>query len=273
SQSTFASIVSSIKSGGGYNYIYADGVSDTLSTSLYRFNGIPVEITTNAQYVDGMKKLLAGASLPIIANGYNNGNPVIEEEYVGAANVAGLIGEACFTYGTGIYTGTNWISMANALLYTTTRHSVAICGGRGSLADNRALRIYYLASWWLTYDPTYSVALEIMGSAGGVDLFPEETFVPAGPLQTATTSISQLQRSTGVYAREFAGCYLKGSWWNACAAIVNPTSSTLSIPALSKPYHWTLTLDNNNLYDGGGTSLTHSVPTTLAPGTAAVVFP
>jgi hypothetical protein len=273
SQSGFTGIANAIRSAGGYNYIYADGVSSNLSISLYHFSGTPVEITTDAQYVGGMKQLLAGSPLPTIANGYMNGNPVQEEEYVGASNVAGIFGESCFAGHTNLYTGQHWIDMANALVYTTTHHLVAICGGRGDFADNRAQRMYWLGSWWLTYDPTYSVALEIMSSTGGVYLFAEETIVPFNPIQTATTSITQLRRSTGVYAREFAGCYLKGSSWDACAAIVNPTSSTLSIPPLSKPYHWTLTLDNNNLYNGGATSLTHSVPTTLAPGTAVVILP
>jgi hypothetical protein len=270
-QSTFAAVVSSIKSGGGYNYAYADGVSDALTTSLYRFNHAPVEITTNTQYVSGMKTVLGGVSLPVIANGYNNGNPVTQEEYVGATNIAGIFGEACFTYGTGAYTGTNWLNMANALIYTTTHHVVGICGGNGSLSDNRALRNYWLSSWWLTYDPTYSVALEIMGSQGGVYLFAEETLVPYSPLQTATSSIGQLQRSNGVYAREFSGCYLKGVNVGACAAVVNPMSSTLSIPHLSRSYTRRLVLDNNNLYNGGQVYIETGLPT-LGPGTGQIIF-
>jgi hypothetical protein len=209
--------------------------------------------------------------LPTIVNGYMNGNPVQEEEYIGAPNIAGIFGESCFTHDSGTYTDQRWRDQANALLDTTQHHYPAICGGNGSLSDNRALRNYWLSSWWLTYDPTYSVALEIMSSPGSVYLFAEETLVPYSPLQTATSSISQLQRSNGVYAREFSGCYLKGVSVGACAAVVNPTSSTLSIPHLSRSYTRRLVLDNNNLYDGGQVYLKTGLPT-LGPGTGQIIF-
>jgi hypothetical protein len=41
---------------------------------------------------------------------------------------------------------------------------------------------------------------------------------------------------------------------------------------LSKTYHHVLVLDNNNLYNGGKVSLSSSVPKTLAPGTAVLLF-
>jgi hypothetical protein len=272
SQNGYAGIATAVKNSGGYDYVYADGVSDTLSMSLYRYNGTPVEITTNAQYVGGMKQLLTRSPLPIIANGYMNGNPVTEEEYVGAANVSAMFGESCFAGHTSISTGQHWLDMANALIYTTQHQRVAICGGRGDYADNRSQRLYWLSSWWLTYDSTYSVALEIMGSAGSVYLFAEQELVPTGPLTTATSSVDQLKMSNGTYAREFNTCYLKGVPFDNCVAIVNPTSSTLSLPTLKHTYHWTLTLDNNNLYNGGVVTWTHSVPSSLAPGTGTVLF-
>jgi hypothetical protein len=268
-QSVFAGVVNNIKNGGGYNFAYADGVSANLSTSTYRFNAQPVEMTTNTQYIDGMKQLLAGVSLPVIANGYNNGDPLTEaQEYVGASNIVGLFGETCFTWGDAAYTGTAWTDMANGLLYSTQRSSWAICGGRGTLSDNRALRTYYLASWWLTYDPNWSVALEIMSSdSNPVDVFAEEQIVPINPLQTATT-ISSLQTSTGAYARQFGACYYDKTAWGACAAVVNPTSATVAMPSLTSAYHHSLALDNNNLYAGGKASLSTTVPTSLASGQA-----
>jgi hypothetical protein len=272
SQSGFAGIANAIKAGGGYNYVYADGVSSDLSISLYHFIGTPVEITTDAQYVGGMKQLLTGSPLPTIANGYMNGNPVQEEEYVGASNVTAIFGESCFAGHTNLYTGQHWLDMANALVYTTAHHSIAICGGRGDFADNRAQRMYWLGSWWLTYDPTYSVALEIMGSTGNVYMFAEQTLVPTGPVTTATTSISQLQTSTGAYAREFQTCYLKGVAFDNCATVVNPTASTVAMPVLHHTYKWSLVLDNNNLYNGGTMTYARGIPTSLASGSAVVIF-
>ncbi|HEY6357377.1 MAG TPA: hypothetical protein VIX35_03985, partial [Vicinamibacterales bacterium] len=236
SQTGFQGIAQSIAAGGGYDYIYGDGVSDSLATSLYRIAPTPVEITTDAQYVSAMKQLLTLSPLPVLINGYNNGNPVTEEEYVGAANIGGVIGEACFTGPTNVYTGQNWIDMANALLYTTQRGAWAICGGRGDYADNRAQRIYWLASWWLTYDPSRSVALELMASDGNpVYVFAEEQLVPTNPLQTAS-SISALQTSTGAYARQFGSCYYDKVAWGACAAIVNPSSTSTAMPSIVSAY-------------------------------------
>jgi hypothetical protein len=162
--------------------------------------------------------------------------------------------------------------MANALLYTTGRHYPAACIGKGGLSDNRALRNYWLSSWWLTYDPTYSVAGELMSSNSDVYVFAEQELVPTSPLQTATSAITQLKRTNGVYAREFAACYLAGANIGACAAVVNPTSSTLSIPSLSKAYHRRLVLDNNNLYGGGKVYIYSGLPT-LGPGTGQIIFP
>jgi hypothetical protein len=271
-QSGYAEITSTVKSQGGFNYAYVDGVSSNLSISLYRFGGAPVEITTDAQYVAGMKATMARSALPTIINGYMNGNPVQEEEYVGATNIAVIFGESCFTTYTGAYTDQRWTDMADALLYTTGRHYPAICVGKGGLSDNRALRNYWLSSWWLTYDPTYSVAGELMTSPGNVYVFAEQELVPTSPLQTATSAITQLKRSNGVYAREFAACYLSGVNIGACAAVVNPTSSTLSIPSLSKAYHRRLVLDNNNLYGGGKVYIYSGLPT-LGPGTGQIIFP
>ena len=278
SQSGYLGIVNAIAASGGFNYIYADGVSDSLATSLYRMSPTPVEITTNAAYVAGMQALMALSPLPMIINGYNNGSPLtVEQEFVGSSNIAAPFGEGCFAYRTSLLTDTpyqhKWSDMANALLATTSRGYPAICGGRGDLADNRALRMYYVASWWLTYDPNYSVSLELMTSSSNVYLFPEQLIVPTNPVQSPGSSISSLQSSTGAYVRQFGACYYDKVAWGSCAAIVNPSyDNTVNMPAVAANYHHALVLDNNNLFDGGQATLSNSVPASLAPGTAIVLF-
>jgi hypothetical protein len=162
--------------------------------------------------------------------------------------------------------------MANALLYTTGRHYPAICVGKGGLSDNRALRNYWLASWWLTYDPTYSVAGELMTSPGDVYVFAEQQLVPTRPDQVVN-NINSLRWWTGAYVRRFEACYYDQHPWGYCAAVVNPSStSSAAIPSLPVTYHHSLILDLNNLYGGGKASLSTSVPTKLAPGTAVILF-
>jgi hypothetical protein len=274
SQNAFAAIVQAVVAGGGFDFIYADGVSDSLSTSLYRIAPTPSEISTDGQYVSGMKQLLSMSALPAIINGFNNGNPVTEEEYVGASNVNAVLGENCFTDRTKVWTDQHWLDMANALLYTTQRGYRAVCGGRGEQADTRPNRLYWLASWWLTYDANYSVALELMSSdANPVYVFAEEMLVPTGPLQTAGASIGSLQNASGAYARQFSACYYDKVSWGSCAAVVNPSgTSTVNMPAFASNYHHSLSLDLNNLYAGGHASLSSGVPGTLSPGTAVVLF-
>jgi len=273
SVSGYQGVTQTIASGGGFDYVYADGVNDTLADSLYHFSPTPVEITTSAQYVSGMESLFAVSALPVIANGYMNGNPVTNEQYVGASNVAAMFGESCFSTYSNTIVGSQWQKMANALLYTTSRGYPAICGARDTLSDTRPGRIYWLASWWLTYDPNYSVALELITSSSAVDLFPEVMLVPTNPLQTAgSNDVAALQSSTGAYIRQFGACYYDKIPWGSCAAVVNPTSSSVSMPSAASGYHHALALDFNNLYDGGAASLTSSVPGSLGPGSAAVLF-
>lgn len=273
SQAGYAGVVKLETAGGGYDYVYADGVSDSLTTSL---SGPrlpkPVEITTNVQYVTGMKQMLAVSSLPTLINGYNNGNPVTEEEYVGSPNVAGVWGEECFSTPTRVQTDGYWQEEENALLYTTAHHTYAICGGRDGLADTRPGRTYYLASWWLSYDPIYSVSFAEFASYGTVYVFPEQLIVPTRPDQVITNILS-LRWWTGAYVRRFEACYYDQQPWGYCAAVVNPSSiSSAAIPPLPVTYHHSLTLDLNNLYEGGKANLSTSVPTELAPGGAVILF-
>jgi hypothetical protein len=273
SQTGYGGVIAKETVNGGYDFVYADGVSDSLATSLWGQRlPIPTEITTNAQYVTGMEQLMAVSPLPTIINGYNNGNPVTEEEYIGAPNIKAIFGEECFTEASRVQTNQYWIDQENALLDTTAHGLYAICGGRGALADTRPERIYYLASWWLSYDPTYSVSLAEFSSYATVYVFPEQALVPTRPDQVETT-ISAIKWYTGVYIRRFEACYYMQVSWGPCAAIVNPSStSNANIPQLPVTYHHSLALDANNLYEGGTASLSTSVPTSLAPGSAVILF-
>lgn len=48
-----------------YDYVLADGVSGSLHTSLYRMSAPPVELSSDAQYLDGMKVVLAASARPV----------------------------------------------------------------------------------------------------------------------------------------------------------------------------------------------------------------
>jgi hypothetical protein len=79
--------------------------------------------------------------------------------------------------------------------------------------------------------------------------------------------------STGVYMRRFENCYYDQTSWGACAAVVNPSTVTGTLPGIAlQLYHHSLVLDLNNLYAGGKASLSTTVPKTLAPSTAVILF-
>jgi hypothetical protein len=165
-----------------------------------------------------------------------------------------------------------WQLLEDALLYTTSHGRYAICGGRSAQPDTRPFRIYYLASWWLSYDPTYSVSIAEFNSSGSVYVFPEQTVVPTRP-DEVVTDINGLRWYTGVYIRRFEACYYNQVSWGPCAAVVNPSSThSAAIPSLPIAYRHSLALDLNNLYAGGVASLSTSVPTSLAPGTAVILL-
>lgn len=272
SQGGYQVVAQQIAASGGFDYIYADGVSSNLTESDSMMSPMPIEISTDSDYVNGMKQLLTTSPLPTIANGYENGNPLQEEEYVGAPNIAGVFGEDCFTTNTRKATDYYWVEQANALIYTTSHARYAFCGGRGNFTDTRAFRTYYLASWWLTYDPRYSVSLEEFASYGTVYLFAEQLIVPASPTASAS-DVRQLKWYTGAYVRRFDACYYNRVLWGACAAIVNPSSTaSAAIPKFPVAYHHSLALDNNNLFEGGQASLSATVPTVLGPASAVILF-
>jgi hypothetical protein len=114
-----------------------------------------------------------------------------------------------------------------------------------------ANRLYALASWWLTYDPNYSVVAPIAPAADGTSLFPEYDIVPLGPKTSAAGGRVRTLRRDGVYVREFAQCFQNGMAIGACAAVVNPTSSPRAVPSLSGGYTRALTLNDASSVSGG----------------------
>mgnify|MGYP001198644650 CR=1 FL=1 len=267
----YSQVTAKAVASGAYDFLFADGVSDSLAESTFRMSSRPVEIASDRDYVAGMKRLLAAAARPVIINGFNNGNPLAIETYATSSNVAGIYGEECFHSNRGPKTEEAWRNDAQSLLYTTAHDRYAFCGGHGNDPDNRAERLYWLASWWLTFDLRHSVAMEEFESPGDVYVFPEIQLVPTGPLQTAGGNIDRLRASSGVYLREFRSCYEAGSSIGPCAAVVNPSAAASApLPSTSQTYSRSLSLRENNLFDGGRLGFA-SPPSVLGPGQAVIL--
>lgn len=134
-----------------------------------------------------------------------------------------------------------------------------------------AWRLYTYASFLLSYDPHHAVIEEsLSGGASGLNVFPEWLLVPMNPSVTASDVSGYLQPS-GVYWRTFAACYQSAAPVGPCAVAVNPSrTATVALPA---GYTRALALSGGGVSDGGTATIMAPAPTSLAPASAAIVFP
>jgi hypothetical protein len=276
-KSAFNSLTASIAaSSRGFNFIEVDNADWDRTSAWWRFNTWGTEITTNTAYTAAVQGLLASSALPTIFNGLhdNAGGLAVSGDTAFLPYSSGGMSENCMQDAVGPMRDSAWLFSENTILYTTNQHKWAVCEGESTVGgtDNRVDRTYFMASWWLTYDPNYSVAFPAFYSTGGVLVFPEYKIVPVQPLQTAWTNVSYLLTSTGIYARQFGACYQNGVALGACASFVNPSSTaSASLPSIAKNYHHILLLDKNNSYSGGVASWGTALPSYLAPGHAVIL--
>jgi hypothetical protein len=258
-------------SGGVFNG--SDGTQ--LTGLLYNFNAASKEIADDASFVAAEKQMLASAARPVFVNGATpyTLQPSYGGAFLKAPNVAGQNFEGCFGDDSGVIGdtaggGPRWTNMSNALLAAYGYGAPAVCMNLAPATP--ANRLFVLASWWLTYDPARSIIAAFALAADGSSVLPEFDVVPRQPLQTASSSVASL-RSGGAYVREFGACYQAGAPIGPCAAVVNPSSSPVAVPALSGHYTSALALDANSAYAGGKAAWSGTVPGQLGPQSAIIV--
>ncbi len=238
---------------------------------FYGFNDAAVEITSDDVFRDAWIGYLAQAVRPLFLNGNDpvTGLPAYGGAFLRQANVWGAVHEGCFRGEAGLQTERRdrWRSYETSLLANTELHKLSVCFMIGT--PTIPSRLYALASWWLSYDPQWSVMAPIDPVPGGSAILPETELVPAYPLRTAHHSIDELREDTGVYVREFARCYLRGSPVGACAAFVNPSLRPMQMPHSASRYHRALVLDDRDLLRGGRVSWNHDVPTIIPASTGS----
>ena len=71
--------------------------------------------------------------------------------------------------------------------------------------------------------------------------------------------------------REFGACYYRGVNKGKCAVVVNPGTSTVTVPTTA--YSHSLTLSGGGVLDGGSVGFSGSRPSSLAPGSGAILLP
>lgn len=225
----------------------------------------------NATWLAAQKRIIATAPKPVFLNGIISYAP---STVITLPNVLGIMLESCATTNntTGIV-GSTWIANMNELLLVTSLHRRAVCVNYGTtLSLSLAERLYGLASWWLTYDPTYSVNLTDIITSDGHEVYPEHGIMLYSPLTTATSqNIATLRTSTGVYLREFTYCYVNKAAIGACAAEVNPDGVSHTAPVTHFKYAHFLKLTTTSWYKGGAVSWGAGTFTTLPAHSARIL--
>ncbi len=254
------------------DYFFADDSGgDLKGGDFYGFNAPEVEVQTDAQWLAGRMQLFAQATRPLVLNGIgSDGMPAYNGAYLDSSNVAGLNLEGCFSSSdAGRPSGSAWTRQANGLLAALKHHKLAICMSTGT--QTPANRIYYVASYWLIYDPTYSVAGSVVTMPDGYVVEPAFDIVPRDPIASASSDVASLQTANGTYVREFAHCYQQGRLIGRCATVVNTSQSAVSLTSLANTYAHSLALNANSSYTDGAATWSASVPTQV-PATSAVVL-
>lgn len=256
-----------------------DGVDGTPASGLlWNFNQ-----QHSAEYGDGADQewisaraqMLAAAPRPVFINGrdYATWLPSYNGAYLESANVVGENNEGCFNaddYGVMNDTSNHWQNMANSLLAVTALRKYAVCMMMGQVTP--ASRLYAYASWWMTYDPVFSIGGQVNTGPDGYAVYPEFDIVPTLPKTTAASNISGLRSGgSGPYVREFGACYQDGAAIGPCAAIVNTSGSTQAVPPLTGTYAHTLSLDSNGTYTGGRAWWANGVPASIGTTSAVIV--
>lgn len=244
----------------------------TFSSWLSALNALHTAVAANKStqfFVNALNAWTLGAS-PVDLAGTTTPSAVL-----------GAMCESCFVTNVGAETGATWVSHENAAIAVVNNAKIFwdYCRNTASASTSQALRIYCYASFLLTYDPSYSMVQTAFATPFAFPVMPESHLVPMSPLATSITTISAYAIAGGGYERQWANCYYNGtSLGFGCAVVINPGTGSLTVPA---GYAHSLVLTGGGVCDtyvsstcsGGTASFTGGPVTTLAAGTAAILFP
>jgi len=275
----FTSYVSSQMSQYHYDVMFEDdaGPLGDLTSSLLAY-GLPCSYSDSA-WLSAGQSLDSISPMPVIFNGLgllSGHNPSQSIGLLSDPNTIGGNYEHCFSdNATPKMTSWLWSAIENTQLQVTSRNKLFVCNLRNT-ADGSTqtdARLYAIASFLLTYSPQNSMYWSEFATSTGLHVFPEQQLVPLDPLVPAPSDVSTLLTSTGNYAREYAHCYIAGQFVSRCAIVVNPDSGASHTFPLPQ-YQHTLVLSGSGVLESGTLSTNGPPPPmSLAPGSAAIVFP
>jgi hypothetical protein len=277
-QNVFKNYLTQVASQAHFDAVYEDDAGPLSGYSPYTpFSAMPCNYTDATWLADG-DAIDAAPPIPIVYNGLSAlaGHDVsLAVGLLNAPNTSGANYEHCYSdNATPKMTGWLWQAIENSEAQVTGAHKLFECQLRnsGEASTQTDARLYALASFLLTYDPATSILWEEFATPSGLRVMPEAGLVALDPAVPAPSSIAALQVAGGTYGREFAHCFLRGTFVGACAVVVNPDSQ-LSHPFPFPQYTRSLVLTGDGVLDGGSVSTTGPPPPmNLAPAQSAVVF-
>ncbi len=278
-QANFASYVSNVVSQSHYDAVYEDDAGPLSAYAPYTpFSAMPCGYS-DAAWLAGGIAINAAPPVPVIFNGLSglNGHAVsLALGLLATGNALGANFEHCYSDdGTPKMTGWLWQAIENSELQVLAQRKLFECQLRdsSSAAASTDARLYAYASFLLTYDPKNAVFWEEYATPSGLHVLPESQLVALNPLAPAPGDVSGLLASGGTYGRQYADCYVAGTFAGPCAVVVNPDSQ-LAHPFPYPQYGHSLVLSGSGVLDGGTISTQGPAPgATLAPSEAAIVFP
>ena len=272
SSSTLESLMNSWQasqeSQGTVSAFFYDDVDD-----LYDVSALPCDATQSSWDAED-SSFIASSSYPVVFNGYGM-NSDAEALLGNNSKVTGGMIEDCYGTTTGStepYQVSSWTGNENLEINAVNVGKLFFCYNTptSSASSSIAVRNYIYASFLIGYGPSSSVLWEYFSTPSNVHVFPETKLVPLNPLISSASSVSSYAKGS-VYVREYANCYLAGSSIGHCAAVVNPSSSSYSMPSMSQSYSHEMVISGNGTLDGGSVSVSGSAPTSIGAYTGVVL--
>jgi hypothetical protein len=278
-----------------YDALMMDDTSPSLSAELYGTGySSSQEITSDSQLQQAHDQLAAalrhadGTPFAQINNGISD-NPYLATPWsMLNSAVGGLVSEgAPESDGTMPASSWEYTTMLDEMAYvdhTANDYMVLLSYDQNGSDSSRRVQA---ASVLLGYSPGHIVSWsDLEQNSNNLAVWPEEGLYPTNPVQTMSEPSgagclqgtgdqctsgghNDLEVAPGVYRREFNDCYNQGTAIGPCAAIVNTTSSPVTIQSswLTLPLHHEITLNGGDVQSGGTINLTGA---TLTPGTTTV---
>jgi hypothetical protein len=167
-----------------------------------------------------------------------------------------------------------WIATEETELAMALAQKNFLCEGLDDNDASRSIpeRLYYYASFLLTYDPSTSIDITEFKTPKDFHVLPETKFVPEAPV-LSVSSVGQLLLSKNVYGRKYNDCYLGQVNVGACAVAINIDPSASHPFTWASSYRHTLSLSGYDIVDDGRATVTSpGPPSTLGPLTAVIAI-